>query len=83
MLLCSQDSHVFNTTIRETPLMARRGASDRQLLDVIKRLLQERAGRAAIVIRHDLTTLQHFDRVLDLRAAKLTAPVDQQALLAA
>jgi len=147
VLLCGQDSHVFNTTIRENLLIARRDATDREILDalalvelqewtqalpegletlmgqdgelasggqrrrialarallsdarflildeptahldaelartVMSRLLQTRTG-AMMVITHDITTLQHFDRVLDLRAAKLTAPAAQPALLA-
>ena len=35
VLLCAQDCHVFNTTIRENLLIARRDATDRQLLDAL------------------------------------------------
>ncbi len=35
VLLCGQDCHVFNTTIRENLLLARRDATDRELLDAL------------------------------------------------
>ena len=139
VVLCSQDCHVFNTTIRENFLIARRGATETQLhealavveldewannlpqgldtlmgqngelasggqrrrialarallsdarflildeptahLDpalahgVTERLLNARENRGVLVITHDLTTLDGFDRVLELRHGALTA----------
>ncbi len=35
VVLCAQDCHVFNTTIRENLLIARRGASEREILDAL------------------------------------------------
>jgi thiol reductant ABC exporter CydC subunit len=137
VVLCAQDCHVFNTTIRENLLIARRDASDRQLLDalalvelkdwatglphgldtlmgqdgelasggqrrrvalarallsparflvldeptahldpalarrVMRRLLDATSDRGVLVITHDLTALQGFDRVLRLRDGRL------------
>jgi thiol reductant ABC exporter CydC subunit len=36
VLLCDQDAHLFNTTIRENLLLARPGASERELLDAMR-----------------------------------------------
>lgn len=36
VLLCSQDAHVFNTTIRENLLVARRDASERELHEALE-----------------------------------------------
>ena len=36
VLLCAQDAHLFNTTIRENLLLARRGASDQELRAVLE-----------------------------------------------
>ena len=138
VLLCAQDCHVFNTTIRENLLIARRAATDRQILDVLtvvelgdwvsglpegldtlmgqdgelasggqrqrialarallsdarflildeptahldpahaqrimKAMLSACQGRGVLVITHDLTALEGFDRVLCLRGGALT-----------
>ena len=45
MLLCGQDCHVFNTSIRENLLLARRGASERDVLAALAAVeLDEWAG---------------------------------------
>lgn len=36
VLLCDQDAHLFNTTIRENLLLARRDATDQQIADVLQ-----------------------------------------------
>ncbi len=36
VLLCGQDAHLFNTTIRENLLLARREASERELIDALR-----------------------------------------------
>jgi ATP-binding cassette, subfamily C, bacterial CydC len=36
VVLCAQDCHVFNTTIRENLLIARRDASEQQILDALE-----------------------------------------------
>jgi ATP-binding cassette subfamily C protein CydCD len=141
-VLCAQDCHVFNTTIRETLLIARRDAYEQQIRDalaiveleewaaglphglntlmgqhgelasggqrrrialarflildeptahldpalaqrVMEGLMKGSEDRGVLVITHDLTALERFDRVLHMRGGAVTAGVGRVSMPAA
>lgn len=59
VVLCAQDCHVFNTTIRENLLIARRDATEEQILDALE--IVELEEWATTSLPHGLDTLMGQD----------------------